>query len=117
MRDQVVLTASYKPADGQSVADHIDLLALRWSEGLGRRVARQEVIKALLEKGLQEHPISEEEAQRLRAKLPPGTKITERPARPKLRLATVDGQRCLLEEGSGDAGSPQRRDRKHHKAA
>jgi len=118
MRAQLTLAASYRPADGEPVAAHLDAIALRWAERLGRPVARQEVIKALLEAGLKEHPVSDEELQNARAKGRVGRPI-ERPARPKLTLATVDGQRLLVEEGKGrgDAGRANRKDRKHAVAA
>lgn len=100
----LTIGAQYRAADGAPVVEHLDLLALKWSERLGKAVSRAEVIKALLEAGLEAHPIDEAEAARLRALAPAPAR--ERPSLPKLRLATIDGQRLLLEEekGRGDAG-------------
>lgn len=118
MRAQVTIAASYKTNDGEPIALHLDALALRWAERLGRPVARQEVVKALLEAGLKEHPVSDDEVQRAKARGSIGGRPSERPSRPKLALATIDGRRLLVEEkGRGDAGRVGTKKGTHRKAA
>jgi hypothetical protein len=115
MTKYVTIGAQYRAQDGAPVAERLDLLALQWSERAGREVSRTEVIKALLEESLAKYPIDESEAARLRA-LPKLARapLPERPTRPRIVIATVNGQRVLQEKGCGDAG---RRTHQRHKAA
>ena len=112
----LTIGAQYRASEGAPVVEHLDLLALKWSERLGKAVSRAEVIKALLEAGLEAHPIDGAEAARLRGLSPAPAR--ERPVLPKLRLATIDGQRLLVEEkGCGDAGIRTPKRGKHQRAA
>lgn len=112
----LTIGAQYRKSEGAPVVEHLDLLAIKWSEKLGQAVSRAEVIKALLEAGLEAHPVDEAEAARLRALSPAPAR--EQPTRPRLRLATIDGQRLLLEEkGRGDAGIVIPKKGKHQRAA
>lgn len=113
----VTVGGQYRREEGEPVLEHLDLIALQWSEKTGRKVSRAEVVKAFLDLQLKQHPIGEDEARRLRA-LPafPAEPAPERPAKPRLTLATIDG-RVLLQERSGDAGRVNQKKGKQPKAA
>lgn len=48
-------------------SEHLDALALRWSEESGQAVTRSDVVRALLKAGLDAHPLDEADRQRARA--------------------------------------------------
>lgn len=84
------------------MVEHLDLLALKWTDKLQRPVSRQEVIKTLLAAALEEHPVSADEARRLRARSRAERRVP--PAKPKIRLLRTDNGTVLVSE-SGDGGS------------
>ena len=65
--------------------EHIDVLAVRFSGQLGREVSRSEVVRPLLDVGLDRYPVTDEERARFRAGVLPALPKSQ-PARPQLRL-------------------------------
>lgn len=68
----VTVGAQYRASEGAPVVEHLDLLAIKWSERLGKAVSRAEVVKALLEAGLQAHPVDEPGPSAQRRRRGPG---------------------------------------------
>lgn len=120
MPRHLTISAQYRTEEGLPTVEHLDALALKWSEAAGKPIPRQAVIKVLLEAALKEHPVTDEEKARARSKAAAGRRTPpEQPARPHLTLATIDGQRYLVEEvkGRGDAGRVNQKQGKQPKAA
>lgn len=113
------ISAQYRTEDGLPIVEHLDALATKWSEAAGKTIPRQAVIKVLLEAALKEHPVTDDEKAKARAKAAAGRRAADQPARPHLTLATIDGKRYLVEEvkGRGDAGSVFRKGRFPNKVA
>lgn len=97
-----MVTAAYRAEEGRSIVEHLDLLALAWSEEREREVSRNEVVQALLEASLKEHPISPTEARRLKSGKKPAKR--KRAAPPRIRLIKSTDGKIVVRE-SGDGGS------------
>lgn len=99
---QIIVSAAYRPEQGKAIREHLDLLALAWSEERNRVVSRNEVLQALIEAALAEHPVTAEDARRLRQR-----SKQDRPRRappPRIRLIKDTAGKISVRE-SGDGGS------------
>ena len=76
---QKVVSAAVKP----EWEEHLNVLAARFSEELGREVTKSDVIRAFLRQGLEDNPVSDEE--RVRTKARRGSAAAP-VARPELRI-------------------------------
>ena len=74
------------------VVDHLDVLARRWSLEHGQKVTRSDVVRALLEDGLNRHPLREGEIDELRQR---GMPKFAPPSKPTLRL--IDGRASIVD--------------------
>ena len=72
--------------DGQTAQD-IDALALAWSERLGREVSRSEVVRTLLVRGVEGHPVTDDLRERVQAG--ERYRAPARPSAPRLRIVDL----------------------------
>lgn len=84
----------------------LDALALRWSERLdGAAVTRSDVIRVLLEEGVDRHDLTADELDRAG-----DLKVRRGGRRTSVRLHLVDGEPKLAANEDQDSGERRRRD-------